>query len=203
MNSSAWDEVLAAAQRAPYPVTMLAPDAERAHNCLEMLGITTRSWLGAVVAHTGGICIDHGWLRVLGSGADGLPDVTVEADPASRRLVVGYDVLGGQFAWAPAAPGAPPTIQYFGPDDLDWLDLEQGYADWLYAILAGSLTQFYETLRWPGWETEVAALPLSEGIHAWPPPSTVEGQDLSKVSRKAVPMAELVSFHHEMTRQLG
>lgn len=70
-------------------------------------------------------------------------------------------------------------------------------------MLAGSLTQFYDTLRWPGWETEAAALKLNEGIHTWPPPSTVEGKDLSTASRKAVPMAQLVSFHHEMARQLG
>jgi hypothetical protein len=203
VNGSAWDEVLAVAQAAPYPVETLAPDAERADSCLAKLGITTRSWLGAVVAHTGGIRVDHGWLRVLGSGGGGLPDVAAEADPASRWLVVGYDVLGGQFAWTPAEPGAPPRIHYFGPDDLGWLDLGQGYTDWLYAVLAGSLTQFYDTLRWPDWETEVAALGLDQGIHAWPPPSTVEGKDLSKVSRKAVSMAELVSFHHEMARQLG
>ncbi|MGP4029991.1 DUF2625 family protein [Actinomadura sp. 3N407] len=203
MNGSAWDEVLAAVQTAPYPVEMLPPDAGRAEVCLAELGITTRSWLGAVVAHTGGIRVDHGWLRVLGSGGGDLPDVMDQADHASRWLVVGYDVLGGQYAWAQAQPGAPPTIHYFGPDDLGWLDLEQGYADWLYAVLVGSLTQFYDTLRWPGWKTEVATLGLSEGIHAWPPPSTVEGKDLSKVSRKAVPMAELVSFHHELARQLG
>lgn len=203
MNGSTWGEVFAAVQAAPYPVEMLAPDAERAEVCLAELGITTRSWLGAVVAHTGGIRVDHGWLRVLGSGGGGLPDVIDQADQASRWLVVGYDVLGGQFVWAPAASGAPPTIHYFGPDDLGWLDLERGYGDWLYAVLSGSLTQFYDTLRWPGWKTEVAALGLNEGIHAWPPPSTVEGKDLSQVSRKAVPMAELVSFHHEMARQLG
>lgn len=203
VDDSAWDEILAAAQAAPYPVEMLPPDAHRAETCLARLGITTRSWLGAVVAHTGGIRVDHGWLRVLGSGRDGLPDVLNQADPASRSLMVGHDVLGGQFAWAPATPGTAPTIHYFAPDDLGWLDLEQGYADWLHSVLAGSLTQFYESLRWPGWEAEVAALRLDEGVHTWPPPSTVEGEDLSKASRKAVPMAELVSFHHEMARQLG
>ena len=203
MSSPAWTEILAAIEAAPYPVRSLPPDAERAERCLAALGITTRSWLGAVVAHTGGICVDHGWLRVLGSGADGLPDITAEADPESRRLVVAYDVLGGQFAWVPAGPGAPPTIHYFGPDDLGWQDLEQGYADWLYAVLAGSLTRFYSTLRWPGWEAEVAAVGLDEGIHTWPPPSTVEGRDLSQASRQAVPMQQLVSFHRDMARQLG
>ncbi|GAA4980510.1 DUF2625 family protein [Actinopolymorpha pittospori] len=203
MDSAAWDEILAAAQAARYPVEMLAPDADRAESCLANLGITVRSWLGAVITHTGGICVDHGWLRVLGSGGTDLPDVATDADPASRGLVIGFDVLGGQFAWVPAEPGAPPTVHYFAPDTLDWLDLEQGYAAWLHAVLTGSLTQFYDALRWPGWETEVAALGLSEGIHTWPPPSTVQGQDLANASRKAVPMAELIYFHHELAKQLS
>lgn len=190
-------------QTAPYPVEILTPDADRAGDCLARLGITTRSWLGAVVAHTGGICIDHRWLRVLGGGGHRLPDVVAEADPVTRSLVVAYDVLGGQFAWFPAEPEATPTIHYFGPDDLDWFDLGQGYADWLYAVLAGSLTQFYDTLRWNGWETEVAATDLDQGIHTFPPPWSKEGKDLSKVSRKATPMKELVSFHHDTARQLG
>ncbi|WP_323373404.1 DUF2625 family protein [Plantactinospora alkalitolerans] len=49
-------------------------------------------------------------------------------------------------------------MHYFAPDELDWQDLEQGYADWLHAMLAGSMTRFYDTLRWPGWKAKVAAL---------------------------------------------
>ncbi len=62
-------------------------------------------------------------------------------------------------------------------------------------MLTGSLTGFYEQLRWPGWVDEVAATRLDQGIHAWPPPWTAEGKDLSTVSRQAISMAELVSFH--------
>lgn len=202
MGGSVWAEVSAAVAAAPYPVHVLPADADRARRCLAVLGITTRSWLGAVVAHSGGLLVDHGWLRVLGSGTSGLPDVVAEADPDAGLLTVGYDVLGGQFAWFQAQPDASPTVHYFGPDDLGWHDLEQGYADWLHAVLTGSLTRFYETLRWPGWEQEVADLLLDQGIHTWPPPSTVQGKDLSAVSRKAIPLAELVSFHHEWARQL-
>jgi hypothetical protein len=182
---------------------VLPADAGHAEQCLTALGITTRSWLGAVVAHSGGLLVDHGWLRVLGSGRGGLPDVVAETNSAVGMLIIGYDVLGGQFAWAQAQPDMPPTVHYFGPDDLGWQNLEQRYADWLYAVLAGSLTRFYDTLRWPGWEAEAAAVPLDRGIHCWPPPCTVEGKDLSAVSRKVIPLAELVSFHHEMARQLG
>ncbi|MBM7787843.1 DUF2625 family protein [Tenggerimyces flavus] len=202
MDAGAWDEIRTAAQASPYPVELLAADPDRASSCLARLGITTNSWLGAIVAHTGGVLVDHGWLRVLGSGVNGLPEVGSIIDRTLGLLIVGHDVLGGQFAWVPPAAGAPPTIHFFAPDTLSWLDTELGYAAWLDAVFAGSLTQVYDTLRWPGWENEVSALAFDEGIHTYPPPSTVEGEDLSKVSRKAVPIAELCEFHHELARQL-
>jgi hypothetical protein len=203
VGGSAWDEVRRAVAAAPYPVDVLPVAPDNVHRCLATLEITTRSWLGAVVAHTGGLLIDHGWLRVLGAGHDALPDILAAAQPASAWLTVGYDVLGGQFAWIPAAPDAAPTVHYYGPDTLDWQDLELGYADWLHAMLTGATTRFYETLRWPGWVEEVAALDLGQGIHAFPPPWSVEGDDLSAVSRRAVPFTELVSLHRDTGNQLG
>jgi hypothetical protein len=194
VTGSAWDEVRQAIDAAPYPVTALPVAAGNVDRCLATLEITTRSWLGAVVANSGGLLIDHGWVRVLGSGHGGLPDILVAADPASGWLTVAYDVLGGQFAWIRAEPDAAPTIHYYGPDTLEWQDLEQGYADWLHAMLGGATTQFYSTLRWPGWEGEVAAIGLDQGIHAFPPPFTVEGKDLSTVSRMPMPFTELLRF---------
>src|SRR5918997_5438561 len=203
VERSAWTEVYEAVAAAPSPVEVLPADPVRAEACLAALEISTRSWLGAVVANTGGLLVDHGWLRVLGSGHDRLPDVASESDPAGPRVVVGYDVMGGQYVWVPAQPGGKPTVPYFGPADLEWLDLDQGYADWLYAVLAGSLTQFYDTLRWPGWEAEVDALAADQGISAWPPPWSEEGKDLSTASRKAVPLPQLVAYYQDTARQLG
>jgi hypothetical protein len=198
-EQSAWAGVTAAIAAAPYPVEVLPADQQRAAACRQGLGISTRSWLGAVAATSGGLLVDHGWLRVLGSGHGGLPQVAVGAD---GPLVIGYDVMGGQFAWAPAGPDATATVHYFGPEDLTWDDLELGYADWLNAMIGGALTTFYQGLRWPGWEAEVAALALDQGIDAFPPPWTLEGRDLAAVSRKAVPLAELVAVHQDMARRL-
>ena len=200
MAESSWPDVSAAIAAAPCPVRILPPDAGRAATCLAVLTFTTRSWAGAVIAHTGGLLIDHGWVRVLGSGHDRLPDIVTESE--GDVLTVGYDVLGGRFAWFAAAPGARPTVHYFAPDDLGWADLGQGYAEWLSAILSGALTGFYETLRWPGWAAEVAALAPDQGLSVWPPPFTKEGKDLATVSRKAVPLAEAVSFYRDAARQL-
>ncbi|MGC5030683.1 DUF2625 family protein [Micromonospora sp. DT229] len=203
MDQSAWSEISALVGAAPYPVQVLAADPERAAACLAAVEITTRSWLGAVVANSGGLLIDHGWLRVLGAGYDGLPDVAAEMARGAGRLVVAFDVMGGQFAWLQAEPGVRPTVHYFGPEDLTWQDLELGYGDWLEVMLTGAMTEFYEGLRWPGWEAEVASIALDQGIHTWPPPWTSEGKDLSAVSRKPIRLAELVSVQQEFARQLG
>lgn len=203
MEQFAWPEISALVAAVPYPVEVLPAEPQRAAACLAALKITTRSWLGAVVANSGGLVIDHGWLRVLGGGHDGLPDVAAEMIQGSGRLVVAFDVMGGQFAWLQAKADVRPTVHYFGPDDLAWQDLELGYGDWLEAMVAGALTGFYEGLRWPGWEAEVAGVALDQGIHTVPPPWTREGKDLSAVSRKPIPLAELVSVHQDAARQLG
>ncbi|MDG4825499.1 DUF2625 family protein [Asanoa sp. WMMD1127] len=203
MERPAWDEIADAVAAAPYPVQVLPADPRRSAGCLARLEITTRSWLGAVVANSGGLLVDHGWLRALGGGHDGLPDVAAHLDPADGRLVVGFDVLGGQFTWSRARPQARPTIHYFGPEDLALDDLEVGYAEWLDAMLGGALTAFYSAVRWPGWEDEVLAVPPDQGISLWPPPWTSEGKDLSAVSRRPIPLAELVSAHADLARQLG
>ncbi|MFC4018428.1 DUF2625 family protein [Micromonospora sp. GCM10011542] len=203
MDQSAWAEISTLVAAAPYPVEVLPADRERAAACLTTLEITTRSWLGAVVANSGGLVIDHGWLRVLGGGHDGLPDVASEMNPDAGYVIVAFDVMGGQFAWLQPEPGARPTVHYFGPDSLAWQDLELGYGDWLEAMLGGAVTQFYENLRWPGWETEVASIAFDQGINALPPPWTREGKDLSMVSRKPIRLAELVSVYQDTARQLG
>jgi hypothetical protein len=202
VGKSTWDDLQQTIDAAPYPVNVLPADPDSAARCLLTLKITTQSWLGAVVANSGGILVDHGWLRVLGSGHDGLPDVTAALVPGSGWLPVAYDVLGGQFAWGHAHASDQPTIHYFAPDDLSWQDLELGYADWLHAKLAGAANQFYDTLRWPGWQADVAALRLDQGIFTFPPPWTVEGKDHSQVSRKPVPLAGLISLHDDTARQL-
>jgi len=68
-------------------------------------------------------------------------------------------------------------------------------------MIGGVLTRFYQGPRWPGWESEVAGGGLDQGINALPPPWTIEGGDLSTVSRKAIPVAELVSVQQASASQ--
>jgi hypothetical protein len=190
-DDPAWPLIAEMIEAAPYPVEVLPADPSRADEVLRHVQVTTRSWLGAVVHRTGGLLIDHGWLRVFGAGCPerGLLSLSAANDRAAGGLLVAQDVLGGQFVWGPGS--GSPTVSYFAPDRLDWEDLELGYGDWLGAMLGGRLTGFAESLRWPSWPAEVAACPLDRGLHLWPPPWTAEGQNLAEVSRRPVPMTEL------------
>ena len=86
------------------PVKVLPPDQAQFEACLHQLQASTRSALGSVALKTGGMLVDHGWLRVYGGcgtvgGMPGLAEVKeFPAEPAPRGLVIGHDVLGGVFA---------------------------------------------------------------------------------------------------------
>ncbi|MCQ4618679.1 DUF2625 family protein [Corynebacterium sp. CCUG 59401] len=46
--------------------------------------------------------------------------------------------------------------------------------------------------RWAGWQDEVASLALNQGIFLYPPPSTVQGDGVSKATRSVVSIRELL-----------
>jgi len=51
-------------------VEILPVDTGKAKDALYKIQVTTRSPMGAVVYMTGGILVDNGWIRILGSGSD-------------------------------------------------------------------------------------------------------------------------------------
>ncbi|MBX2801820.1 MAG: DUF2625 domain-containing protein, partial [Myxococcales bacterium] len=61
------------AAAAPHAVEVLPCAPEDGQRTLEALQVTTRSPLGALGYHTGGLLLDRGWLRILGAGCDRLP----------------------------------------------------------------------------------------------------------------------------------
>lgn len=72
-DDPAWPEVVKSAA-APNGVVVLpiASDALR-RACLEAIQVSTRSTLGTLAHECGGILVDHGFVRLLGSGCERLP----------------------------------------------------------------------------------------------------------------------------------
>lgn len=202
----AWPQIEVLIGRSSSPVLVLPCDLSRRDVALEALQVSTSSYLGALVGECGALLVDHGWLRVLGAGAAGLPGVhqaNVLAGGPPPLLEVAWDALGGRFAINGGGLDAPPgEVCYWGPDTLDWTPIGGGHSAFLTWSLSDALADFYASLRWPGWEREIEALAPDLGLSLVPPPFTVEGRDLAQVSRSAVPITELHSVYADLAKQL-
>jgi hypothetical protein len=202
----AWPVVQSWILAAKNPVEILVPDETQREQVLLDTQITLRSPMGAIVYHTGGLLIDHGWLRVLGSGCQkfsrSLPawnrGRSNDEKGSSRGFwLVADDVLGGFFALNGGGFHGPKTeVFYFAPDTLGWEPLTgMGYTEFLNWSFNSNLDEFYESFRWPGWQSEVSALSGDEALSVYPPLFTKEGKKISNCSRRRCPISEIYDLH--------
>jgi hypothetical protein len=194
-------EWIAAAAR---PVEVLPPSEARADALLQTQ-VTTRSPMGAIVYETGGLLIDHGWLRVLGSGHPRLTRTlpTWNQGRGDGFLMIADDAIGGFFAINGGAFGEDvKSIYYFAPDTLNWEPLGIGYSDWLQWALSERLDEFYDWIRWPDWKADVANLHGDRCYSFYPFLFTREGKG-GAGRRFDVPIAESWGLQMDLRKQLS
>ncbi|MDR2297779.1 MAG: DUF2625 domain-containing protein [Comamonas sp.] len=178
------------------PVELLQPSAQ-ADEVLLGLQVTTRSPMGAIAHETGGILVDHGWLRILGSGHERLPRNLQNWNQgrAEGFLLVADDAVGGFFAINGGGLGDDPgALYYLAPDTLQWEALEVGYSDFVQWALSERLTEFYADLRWQGWEQDVLALAPDQGFGFYPFLWTSQGS-VATSDRRPLPMSEIYALN--------
>lgn len=202
-----WPLVQTWIKKAKNNVRVLPRTAGKADDALLAAQVTTRSPMGALIYETGGILVDNGWLRILGSGSAELDRDLMGWNKGKQEglLLVADDVLGGFFAINGGAFGQASLgkIYYLAPDSLEWEPLDFSYSDFLVFCFSGNLDKFYDGMRWKGWQQEVAKLDGNQGISCVPFLFTKEGKDLNKVSRKPAPIKELWGLHNDFRQQLG
>ena len=130
MQPRAWPLVKRWIDQAANDVTTLKPDAAGGARVLEALGVTERSVLGALAVNTGGLSIDHGWLRVLGG-----PLLLDWHDQLEGGLVVGHDAAGGFYA----VGQEDGEVRYLVPGSYEWMETEMGHAAWVHWTLMGDV----------------------------------------------------------------
>lgn len=168
--------------------------------------VTTRSPMGAVIYESGGIFIDHGWLRILGSGhprlTRSLPKwnftrTMTEAGQAPPFLLVADDAIGGFFAIDGGGLGLEQgKVCYLAPDTLEWECMGMSYSEFLVWCFEGDLAKYYESLRWPGWEAEVKVLQGDEAFCIYPF-LWCGGPPIAERVRSAIPIAETYAFQEQ------
>src|SRR5436190_17512085 len=121
------------------PVELLPPSPDRDRALLQTQ-VTTRSPMGAIIYETGGILIDDGWLRVLGSGHERLTRTLPgwNVGRSQDYLLFADDAVGGFFAINGGAFGTDlKAVYYFAPDSLEWEVLGVGYSQFIHWACSG------------------------------------------------------------------
>ncbi len=194
-------------------VEILPIDTQKAKDALYHTQVTTRSPMGAIVYMTGGLLIDNGWIRILGSGnaklTRTLPDWNKGKSfenfgEAPGFLLIADDAIGGFFLLNGGQLGSDTgKVYYWSPDNLQYEPLDLSYTEFLNFCLNGDLEQFYKGYRWINWKTDIATLTGDEVFSFYPYLWTVEGKDLEKITRKKVPVEEQYLFNLDFRKQLG
>ena len=189
---------------AEVPCELLPPGPER-DNALLYLQVTTRSMLGAFAYDTGGLLIDDGWLRLLGSGHPKLTRSLHEWNSPRTDgafYLVGDDAAGGFYAINGGAFGDDlGSVYYWAPDSLEWESLEMGHTDFVATFLTNQIEAFYETLRWPNWRDEIKTLSTDRCFAFYPFLWTEEGS-VESSSRSTVPVSEAWDAKVDIVSQL-
>jgi hypothetical protein len=117
--------------------------------------------------------------------------------------LVADDAVGGSFAINGGGLGEDSgNIYYYAPDSLRWEPCELRYSDFLVWAMSDKLGEFYESLRWEGWQAEVKPLTGDQAINFYPF-LFAQGPPLKERSRSPVPVEEQYALQLDMQRQLG
>ncbi|HKW33164.1 MAG TPA: DUF2625 domain-containing protein [Candidatus Acidoferrum sp.] len=215
-DEPAWPVLQSWINAAKNPVEILPTDEAQRRQVLLDMDVLPQSPMGAIVYHTGGLLVDHGWLRFVGSGSPrltrtlpgwnrGRSSLSENSDSHDFNLVAD-DVVGGFFALNGGAfPGPKTEVFYFAPDTLRWEHLPgMGYAEFLNWSFNSNLDKFYGSFRWPGWQSEVSELSGDEAFSIYPPLFTKEGKNIADCSRRRCPVSEIYSLNvMEFPKQLN
>ncbi|WP_240049543.1 DUF2625 family protein [Mucilaginibacter psychrotolerans] len=179
-DTSAWNIVKQSVVTAKNKAELLPANSAKAAEALYQTQVTTHSIMGAVVYFTGGILIDNGWIRLLGSGSTKLPrslpawnkgKTFKEFGERPGYLMIGDDAIGGFFAINGGALGTDMgmgMVYYLAPETLKWESLGKSYSDFVDFCLNGDLNKFYEGKRLANWQTDVAKLNGADVYNFYP-----------------------------------
>ncbi|MBS7231444.1 DUF2625 domain-containing protein [Flavobacterium psychroterrae] len=208
-----WSIVQGWIKTAKNKVEVLPVDAVKAKDALYKTQVTTRSPMGAIVFMTGGLLIDDGWIRILGSGNSRfdrtLPDWNKgksfqEFGETPSFLLIADDAIGGFYLLNGGGLGSDlGKIYYFSPDNLEYEALDITYSEFLEFCFNNDLDKFYEGNRWNGWREEVSKLKGDEVFNFYPFLWAAEGSDINKSSRKIIPVQEQYSLNIDLQKQMS
>jgi hypothetical protein len=199
INESSWKNLEAIILSASNDVAVLPKIEGQAATALYEAQLPVKSPIGALIYETGGLLVDHGWLRVLGSGNErlnrSLPAWNLGKSyrrfgDAPLFLLIADDVLGGFYAinaGGLAEQEGLGSVFYYAPDAGEWENMEIGYTDFIGFCCTGDIAGFYEDFREPGWQEKIAEVDSH---------SVLSGGEIISVEEAWTRAADAIDPHH-------
>jgi hypothetical protein len=209
-KESGWELVKEWLNNSTNHYEVLPRDKTSAEKELIYAQVSTRSPMGAIIYETGGVLIDNGWIRILGSGSNpklnrGLMEwnkgKSIENYGDQQTfLLVADDVIGGYFALNAGGVGDEiGNIYYLPQDTLIWESLGCGYSDFLNWTFSGNIQKFYELFKWKNWRADLETINGNQTFSFFPFLWT-KYDDFEQVTRKVVPTEENYKLTLEMQK---
>jgi len=218
-DEPAWEMVQEWIKEATNHIEVLPASEPARSEALLQTQVTTRSPMGAIIYETGGILVDHGFIRILGSGHHekmqrSLPGWNLQATQTEALGEAGFtliadDAIGGFFALDGGAFSNPMRVFYLAPDTLYWEHMDIGYSEFVFSFcFTGNVEGFYDGLRWPNWKDEVENLSGDRVLNFYPPlwsnpPERPERMPNEERQRAPVPVAEQFLMTMNLREQLS
>jgi hypothetical protein len=191
------------AAASPHPCEILQPSETRDQTLLAVQ-VTTHSVLGSIAYETGGVLVDHGWLRLLGAGHPRLTRSLPSWNEGRARgfYLVADDVVGGFFALNGGGLGSDfRKVFYFAPDTLRWESTDLEFSQFVLWSMTEKLQGYYESFRWSSWREDIKALHGDQTLFVFPPLWTKE-RDLESGYREPFTAAECWDLQMDFVAQL-
>lgn len=166
--------------------------------------VTTRSPMGAIIYHTGGILINKGWIRIYGSGNEklnrNLPEWNKGKSFENFGDIPGYlfiadDAVGGFYLLNGGSLGNDVgKIYYISPDNLEPEPLDLSYTDFILFCFNGNIDAYYKNLRWDNWENDFKSLNTNEVFMFFPYLWSKQGRNINKVEKSKISIEAYYEF---------
>jgi hypothetical protein len=205
LGNPAWEMLQEWLRNAKNKVEVLPKNPQDAEKELLCLQVTTKSTIGAVVYETGGILINNGLIRILGSGSAKLDRSLCEWNKGDKPnyLLIADDVMGGYFALNVGGLGNDiGKIHYLPPETLEWENTELGYTDFINWTFNGDIALFYKSFSWNTWEIDIQQVQTNQVFSFFPFLWTKEGKDIEKVNKKIIAIEDGYNATIELQKKL-
>jgi len=209
-SDPAWIYVEGWIKKAEVKVVVLPKDNIRADKEIETAQVTTHSPMGAIIYETGGIIIEDGIIRILGSGNTRLNrgimewnrDKSFTKDENPKFLLIADDVFGGFFAINGGflSPDNLGKVFYFAPDTLKWENLDLNYSDFLVFCFSKNINEYYSEYKWKTFDKDFTKTDFDKSFSFYPYLFSEEGKEIDKVTKRLVPISELWTMYNGFSK---